>query len=345
MNLDRTTVIAGLPIKAVRDAIREMDRLDNHGWALDDLAVHMKISVTNAEWLCETLRERGVLVTKPQPEGHERGVYYTLSETGTRFTNARMLKRIDRARVDQLLAGLLERVREINADNDLCYFINEIRLCGSAMDGKTNSFGDIDIGYVMARRKRPPAYKDWTDWNLSRANASGRHHTSILSRFNYVATEVLRRLKKWSPYISLHDLDDVIGIGPDSIRLFIAPEGALEADDGGTSGEALSQASMQAATGRAERKAKGKTSAAVIGGTFDESPKERMISAVRSLAFDLLGALDESTSPEALERSIHVAHERTNAYHAANGSERVADKIEQIVGAELVLQPHILPNR
>jgi len=290
MNLDRTTVIAGLPIKAVRDAIREMDRNDNlgWGWALDDLAVRMKISMTNAEWLCETLREQGVLVRKPQPEDLERGVYYAVSETGTRFTNARMLKRIDRARVDQLLAGLLERVREINADNDLCYFINEIRLFGSAMNGKANSFGDIDIGYVMARRKRPPAYRDWTDWNLARANASGRDHTSILSRFTYVDTEVLRKLKNGSPYISLHDLDDVISIGADSIRLFIAPEGALEVDDGGTSGEALSQAAMQAAIEGAERKAKGKTWDAVFGGASDESQKERMIGAVRSLAFDLL---------------------------------------------------------
>jgi hypothetical protein len=59
---------------------------------------------------------------------------------------------MDRAKVDKALAGLLERVRKINADNDLCYFINEIRLFGGATDQKAESFGDVDICCVMGRR-------------------------------------------------------------------------------------------------------------------------------------------------------------------------------------------------
>src|SRR6266851_1839624 len=96
LNLDRTTVIAGLPIKTVRDAIREMNRHDvnEYGWTVEKLAAHIKVSETHAEWLCETLLERGVLARKPQPDRrwHERGMYYGMSETGTRFINATMLK-------------------------------------------------------------------------------------------------------------------------------------------------------------------------------------------------------------------------------------------------------------
>src|SRR5262245_52831587 len=53
LNLDPATVIAGLPIKTVRDAIREMNRhdLDGYGWSVNSLAAHMKISATHAEWL------------------------------------------------------------------------------------------------------------------------------------------------------------------------------------------------------------------------------------------------------------------------------------------------------
>src|SRR6266849_3266194 len=163
LNLDRTTVIAGLPIKTVRDAVRETKRHDGNdcGWTVEKLATYMKISSTHAEWLCEALVEQGVLERKPQPDTrwHRRGMYYSVSETGTRFINATMLKRIDRAKVNKLIAGLLERVKKINANNNLCHFINEIRLFGSAMDGKAESFGDIDICYVMARRKVPPEHK------------------------------------------------------------------------------------------------------------------------------------------------------------------------------------------
>jgi hypothetical protein len=260
LNLERRTVVAGLPIKTVRDAIREMNRHDvnDYGWTVDNLAAYIKISSTHAEWLCETLVEQGVLERKPQPDmrWHERGVYYSVSETGTRFINATMLKRINRAKVNKLIAGLLERVKKVNADNNLCHFINEIRLFGSAVDGKAESFSDIDICYVMGRRKVPPEQKSWTDWNVARANLSGRRNMMFISKLCYGYTEVMRMLKNGSPYISLHDLDDVIGIEADSIRLFIAPESAIEVKGGGTSGEALSQAAMKAAAERAKEKAK-----------------------------------------------------------------------------------------
>jgi predicted transcriptional regulator len=262
-------MIAGLPIKTVRDAVREMNRHDvnNYGWTVEQLAAHLKISSTQAEWLCETLVEQGVLERKPQPDirWYKRGQYYSVSETGTRFTNATMLKRIDRAKVNKLIAGLLERVKNINADNNLCNFINEIRLFGSAMDGKAESFGDVDVCYVMARRKVPPDLKSWTDWNIMRAKLSGRSNMLYFDELCYGDTEVMRMLKNGSPYISLHDLGDVIGIKADSIRLFIAPEGAIDVEGGGTSGEALSRAAMKAASERVEEKARRKTDKNLLG--------------------------------------------------------------------------------
>jgi hypothetical protein len=279
LNLERTTVIAGLPIKTVRDAVREMNRHDvnDYGWTVDKLAAYMKISSTHAEWLCETLLEKGVLERKPQPgtRWHKRGMYYSVSETGTRFTNATMLKRIDRAKVNKLIAGLLERVRKVNADNNLCHFINEMRLFGSAMDGEAESFGDVDICYVMARRKVPPDQKSWIDWNVARANLSGRSNMLYIHELYYGYTEVMRMLKNGSPYISLHNFDDVIGIKADSIRLFIASEGAIAVEGGGTAGEALSQAAMKAAIEKAKEKAKHKTDKKPFGPLAPLVPDDR----------------------------------------------------------------------
>ena len=66
MDLHRTTVIAGLKIKAIRDAIREMARHDmnDDGWTLTSLADHMNISPTHAEWLSELLVEQRILERK-----------------------------------------------------------------------------------------------------------------------------------------------------------------------------------------------------------------------------------------------------------------------------------------
>jgi hypothetical protein len=160
----------------------------------------------------------------------------------------------------------------------------------------------------------PPEHKSWTDWNVARAHLSGRRNMMFISDLCYGYTEVMRMLKNGSPHISLHDLDDVIGINADSVRLFVAPEGAIEGEGGDTSGEALSQAGMQAATERAKEKAKDKTEKKLFGPLApvipDDPPKERMLGAVKSLAFDILRAIDESTPPEALEHSIEVARER-----------------------------------
>lgn len=62
MNLDRATTIAGLKIKVVRDAVREMARHDvnESGWTVTFLADHMSISPTHAEWLSELLAEQNI---------------------------------------------------------------------------------------------------------------------------------------------------------------------------------------------------------------------------------------------------------------------------------------------
>jgi hypothetical protein len=57
---------------------------------------------------------------------------------------------------------------------------------------------------------------------------------------------------------------------------------------------------------KAERGTSGKQSCPPA--IWDDSPKEQMIRAVKSLAFDILRALDESMPPEALERSIEGAY-------------------------------------
>jgi hypothetical protein len=91
LDLDRTTVIAGLKIKVIRDAVREMARHDtsDSGWTMTSLANHMDISPTHAEWLSEILVEQKILERKRPPSWEKHPgceARYTLGEYGTRFT-------------------------------------------------------------------------------------------------------------------------------------------------------------------------------------------------------------------------------------------------------------------
>ncbi|SDI98436.1 MULTISPECIES: hypothetical protein [Bradyrhizobium] len=343
MDLDRTTVIAGIKIKVIRDAIREMARHDmnDSGWTVTSLANHMNISPTHAEWLSETLVEQKILERKPPPSWDKDPtpqIRYALGEYGTRFTLARMLKRIDREKVDNIIAELLKRVTQINANPDLCYFVNEIRVLGSAMDRKAESFGDVDIAYDLGRRRRPPEYKDWHDWSHERWKLAGRHNLNLLQELYYGEHEVLRLLKGRNQYLSIHNFDDVVGIGAESVRFFILPEGQIESEDG-ISGEKLHKARMVSIKKRVEKKeqrAAGKRLPAISSGQSPEQIKQQMITAVKSLAFDLFRAVDEQSPHEALEQSITVAQKRIEAYRKLNAPDRIPDILRDALSVDVI---------
>jgi hypothetical protein len=340
-------MIAGLKIKVIRDAVREMARHDtsDSGWTMTSLANHMDISPTHAEWLSEILVEQKILERKRPPSWEKHPgceARYTLGEYGTRFTLARMLKRIDRAKVDKTIGELLKRVAQINADLELCYFVNEIRLFGSAMNSKAESFGDVDIAYDLGRRKRPPEYKDWHDWSHQRWKLAGRRNLDFIQGLYYAEHEVLRLLKGRNQYLSIHNFDDVVGIGADSIRLFILPEGQIESEDG-ESGEKLHRTRMASAKERAEKKERQATEkepsglAEPIGREQShEQIKQQMITAVKSLAFDLIRAIDELSPSEVLEQSITVTQQRIAAYRKLNTPDRIPDILRDALSIDVV---------
>ncbi|KJC60310.1 hypothetical protein UP10_13220 [Bradyrhizobium sp. LTSPM299] len=251
-----------------------------------------------------------------------------------------MLKRIDRAKVDNIIAELLKRVAEINADSKLCYFVNEIRLFGCAIVSDAESFGDVDIAYDIGHRRRPPEYKKWHDWARERWKLAGRSNLNFMQQLCYAEHEVLRLLKGRNQYLSIHNFNDLVGIGADNIRLFILPEGQIQAEDS-VSGEELHRVRMASAKERAEKKEQTTAKGAASTIKAEHSPeqiKRRMITAVRSLAFDLLRAIDEPSPPEALEQSIIVAHQRIKDYREMNLPDRIPNVLCDVLSNDVIEQ-------
>jgi hypothetical protein len=133
------------------------------------------------------------------------------------------------------------------------------------------------------------------------------------------------------------------GIGADSIRLFILPEGQVESEDG-ESGERLHQARIANTRERVEerrvteRKLFGPSENIVSAEQSPERIKRQMITAVKSLAFDLMRAIDEPSPPDALEQSITVAHERIKAYRKLNAPDRVPDILRDALSVDAIEQ-------
>jgi hypothetical protein len=109
------------------------------------------------------------------------------------------------------------------------------------------------------------------------------------------------------------------------------------------SGEKLHQARMASAKERAEKTEKhaaedkrGAPSEPVISTEQSrEQTKRQMITAVKSLAFDVIRAIDQSCPSEALEHSITLAQQRIKAFRDLNAPDSVPDILRNALSVDV----------
>jgi hypothetical protein len=123
MRLDRTQRIAGVPILRVRDFFRWLG-----GSAFDHrhVAERLKLSRARTPTLVKALHAEGLI----EPDDVEHG-YWQVTNKGHRLAAAKGVPPIPRKKAEQLIAGVLERARQINARGELTHRVREIRVFGS----------------------------------------------------------------------------------------------------------------------------------------------------------------------------------------------------------------------
>jgi predicted transcriptional regulator len=195
MKIDRTSQIAGQPIRLVRDLLKYIDCMAVHSSCI---ATRLNIPEYVARQFAETMVEQGLL----ENDGGDRN-YYKTTAAGLRLSNVRLIKRIDRAKANKIIADMLQRADEINANQDMIYHIAAIDAFGSYITD-ANDLGDIDLTVILDFKKEKG---DIVDANTARAEASGRSGLNFLNILTFGRHEVLRHLKGRNPYISLMDVD------------------------------------------------------------------------------------------------------------------------------------------
>jgi hypothetical protein len=163
-----------------------------------------------------------------------------------------------------------------------------------------------------------------------------------MQQLRYAEQEVLRLLKGRNQYLSIHSLDDLLGIGADSVRLFIVTENQIQSEDG-QSGERLHQMRTASAKERVQKKERwsreekeARSESTINAGPSPELIRGQMITAVRSLAFDVMRAIDEPAPSESLEQSIVVAQQRIEAYRELNLPNRVPEVLRDALSLDVI---------
>ena len=201
MKNDRAAVIAGYPLKTVRDLLRRLScDTANASW----FALRLKISEEDARRVIASLLEAGFLeLANNDPEKPA----YRVSRTGVTLAAAVLTKRLDRAKAKTIVAALLDRADTINADPDLTHRIAAIEAFGSYVTD-TNDIGDIDIVVTLEFKKEKG---DIVAASISRWRATGPSNLSYVEKACFGQIEVTRKLRARNPYIGIADrtsLDD-----------------------------------------------------------------------------------------------------------------------------------------
>lgn len=123
---------------------------------------------------------------------------------GGALTMASFLKPISRARAETLLAGVLERADEYNADDTKPFLISEIAALGSYVRLDVSELGDLDL-WVKYEVRREEFNDPAVLLNYSRA--SGRRLGTFMEQLFWPGREVLATLRARSGYINVHTED------------------------------------------------------------------------------------------------------------------------------------------
>jgi predicted transcriptional regulator len=151
---------------------------------------------------------------------------YKTTMKGNALALTDFVPRMNRAKAEKLLKGVLERVAEINARADLLHWVTEVRVFGSYLTD-TDDLGDLDLAIKLERRPiEGTGCHPWVEACLEMARRSGKTFGSYLDELFYPDTLVRRMIKNRSPHISLHDTDELDrnpDLGGKAIYTFVPP--------------------------------------------------------------------------------------------------------------------------
>jgi predicted nucleotidyltransferase/predicted RNA binding protein YcfA (HicA-like mRNA interferase family) len=203
MRIDPVDEIAGVGIVAVRDFLRAT--LDS-GFTGEYLAERLELSEDHADRLLKELRDRGLVAQ------HQRGshTFWETTQDGTTLALASAAKPVRRATAERHLAALLDRVRQINADPDLLYWVTRVVLFGSLLDPDRTAVNDVDVAIEVTPRLAGEEQFEAMLAYAEAAEAAGRNFSNYSEYLGWAELDIFHRLKEGSRVISLHRADDAI---------------------------------------------------------------------------------------------------------------------------------------
>lgn len=199
MRLQRGTPVAGVDPETARNIARACH---DHWSSTAAIADKLHVPAEELAVMLDQLANGAYLQRRDGGDGGR--VEWNTTITGGALTMASFLKPISRARAEKLLAGVLERAADYNADDGKLYVITEMAVFGSYLRPDAVELGDLDLAVKLTGR-RPDANDP--DTVFAYADASGRNFPTLFATIAWPQTEMLQLLRNRSGYINVHTED------------------------------------------------------------------------------------------------------------------------------------------
>jgi hypothetical protein len=176
--------------------------------------------------LAEEYIER-VVGTPDDPAPNDGKVRHRTTMKGQALLITTLAPRINRAKAEALLKGVLERVAAINADPELMHWVTEVRVFGSYLTD-SDDLGDLDLALSYQRRPtKKDDLKGFTDAIKAFVARHGKQHLSWEDQMFLPERMMKQRIKGRSPYISMHGIDELEqnpGFAGKTVYTFMPPK-------------------------------------------------------------------------------------------------------------------------
>lgn len=219
MNINKHPDIAGIPARKLRDALRRMNRLHITG---ETLADRLRISLEEATSVVARLLEEKYLTQSRDAQPDE--VLYETTLLGNGLMSSSAAPKMSRQTANRNLAEFMRRVGATNSDSGYVFTVCLVILFGSMVTSAA-SVSDIDLVIRLDPRKKDPAvHQELFRKRIADAHAAGKSFPSFNDQLLWPRHEIYKLLKWKLRGISLHELDDFVGIGLPEYRVLLGDE-------------------------------------------------------------------------------------------------------------------------
>ncbi|SHL55185.1 hypothetical protein [Bradyrhizobium lablabi] len=198
MQVGKKETVAGVRLIKVRDFLK----LQEESFRAEAIGEFFKVSGNRRQEIEQALLSAGY-----SSQHKSDKTRYLVTPLGRQLCNAKFVSRISREQAETLVRSFQARVANINERDELTHRVTGVRVFGSYITDRAD-LGDIDFAVAIEPRR-----DTHVEESIKRAEQSGKTIRNFLERITFGQTEVRKLLKDGSPYLSLHDFDEVDKLG------------------------------------------------------------------------------------------------------------------------------------